>query len=68
MSTAKICARRLAQMTDKDIMVICGGGYGKTRQDQLLDDLHAVIAETLGEKELLRAQLEGSAYDPTDAA
>lgn len=55
--TIKDSARRLARMTDKDLMITCGGGYGKQKQETLLADLRAVTDYTLGERDSARIQI-----------
>lgn len=56
-------ARRLAKMTDKDLMITCGGGYGKPKQEAMLADLHALTEYVLGERESSQVKLLRQAID-----
>lgn len=62
--STKESARRVTALTDQEIMIICGGGWGKPRQAQLIDDIRAMTQDILGPREILRVQLNES-YDPT---
>ena len=50
-------------MTEKDLMITCGGGYGKPKQEAMLADLHALTEYVLGERESSQVKLLRQAID-----
>jgi len=61
--TVRESARRLAKMTDKDLMITCGGGYGKPKQEAMLADLYVLVEYVFGECGSLWVKLLRQAID-----
>lgn len=50
-------------MTDKDLMITCGGGYGKPKQEAMLADLYVLVEYVFGECGSLWVKLLRQAID-----